>query len=60
VLSFFHYLRSGDVAEALAGATSSVFGLLRRTRDPGSTETVLIEVQEELVALSQRFAPVHI
>jgi pyridoxine kinase len=53
-LLFFHYLRSGDVAEALAGATSSVFGLLRRTRDAGSTETVLIEAQEELMALSQR------
>jgi pyridoxine kinase len=59
-LFFFHWLRSGDVAEALAAATSSVFGLLRRTRDAGAAETVLIEAQEELVAPSQRFAPVKI
>ena len=59
-LFFFHWLRSGDVAEALAAATSSVFGLLRRTRDAGAAETVLIEAQEELVTPSQRFAPVRI
>jgi pyridoxine kinase len=59
-LFFFHWLRSGDVAEALAAATSSVFGLLRRTRDAGSAETVLIAAQEELVAPSQRFAPVRL
>jgi pyridoxine kinase len=59
-LFFFHYLRSADVADALAAATSSVFGLLRRTRDAGAAETVLIAAQEELVAPSQRFAPVRI
>jgi pyridoxine kinase len=59
-LFFFHYLRSGDAAEALAAATSSVFGLLRRTRDAGAAEIVLIAAQEELVAPSQRFAPVRI
>lgn len=59
-LFFFHHLRSGSAAEALAAATSSVFGLLRRTRDAGSAETVLIAAQEELVAPSQRFAPVRI
>jgi pyridoxine kinase len=59
-LFFFHYLRSGAAADALAAATSSVFGLLRRTRDAGAAETVLIAAQEELVAPSQRFAPVRI
>jgi pyridoxine kinase len=59
-LFFFHWLRSGDVAEALTAATSSVFGLLRRTRDAGAAEIVLIDAQEELAAPSQRFAPVRI
>jgi pyridoxine kinase len=54
-LFFFHWLRSGDVAEALAAATSSVFGLLRRTRDAGAAEIALIEAQEELAAPSRRF-----
>jgi pyridoxine kinase len=55
---FFHYLRSGAIAEALAAATSSVFGLLSRT--PGTAETALIAAQDELVAPSQRFEPVQI
>jgi pyridoxine kinase len=59
-LFFFHYLRSNAAADALAAATSSVFGLLRRTRDAGAAETVLIAAQDELVAPSQRFAPVRI
>jgi pyridoxine kinase len=59
-LFFFHYLRSRDAAAALVAATSSVFGLLRRTRDAGAAETMLIAAQEELVAPSQRFAPVSL
>jgi pyridoxine kinase len=59
-LFFFHYLCSGSAADALAAATSSVFGLLRRTRDAGAAETLLIAAQEELVAPSQRFAPVPV
>jgi pyridoxine kinase len=59
-LFFFHYLRSGSVADALAGATSSVFGLLRRTRDASAPEIALIAAQEELVAPSETFAPVKI
>jgi pyridoxine kinase len=59
-LFFFHYLRGGSVAEALASAASSVFGLLRRTRDAGTSEMVLIAAQDELVAPSQLFAPVPI
>ena len=57
---FFHYLRSGSVADALAGATSSVFGLLRQTRDAGTSEMALIAAQDELVAPSERFSPVKI
>jgi pyridoxine kinase len=59
-LFFFHYLRSGSVADALAAATSSVFGLLRRTRDAGASETILIAAQDELTAPSETFAPVRI
>jgi len=59
-LFFFHYLRSRDAAAALVAATSSVFGLLRRTRDAGAAETMLIAAQEELVAPSQRFVPVSL
>jgi pyridoxine kinase len=59
-LFFFHYLRSNSVADALARATSSVFGLLRQTRDAGASETALIAAQDELVAPSEQFAPVKL
>jgi pyridoxine kinase len=54
-LFFFHYLRSGAIGDALANATSSVFGLLRQTRDAGAHEMLLIAAQDELVAPSERF-----
>jgi pyridoxine kinase len=54
-LFFCHYLRSSDVAEAVAWATSSVFGLLRRSGDVA--EIALIAAQDELVAPSQMFVP---
>jgi pyridoxine kinase len=59
-LFFLRYLRSGSVADALAAATSSVFGLLRRTCEAGACETALIAAQDELVAPSEKFAPVKI
>jgi len=59
-LFFLHCLRSGSVADALAAATSSVFGLLRRTRDAGASETILIAAQDELTEPSETFAPVRI
>lgn len=59
-LFFLHYLRGGDVAGALGAATSSVFGLLRRTSDAGVAEMALIAAQEELVTPSRRFAPERI
>ena len=55
-LFFYHYLRSGDVALALAQAASSVFGLLRRTAAAGSRELLLIAAQDEIVAPTERFA----
>jgi len=59
-LFFFHYLRSGSTGDALADATSSVYGLLRRSRDAGASEIALVAAQDELVAPSERFAPVRI
>jgi pyridoxine kinase len=58
-LFFFHYLRRRSVADALAAATSSVFGLLRRTCEAGASETILIAAQDELTAPSTTFAPVR-
>jgi pyridoxine kinase len=56
-LFLYHFLRSGAVAEALARATSSVFGLLRRTLAAGASELALIAAQDELVAPSELFQP---
>jgi pyridoxine kinase len=59
-LFFFHYLSRGSVADALAGATSSVYSLLRRTLEAGTSEMVLIAAQSELVTPSEMFAPMAI
>jgi pyridoxine kinase len=59
-LFLYHYLRSGSVAEALARATSSVFGLLRRTLAAGASELALVSAQDELVAPSELFQPQRI
>ena len=54
-LFFAHYLRNGSAVEALSRATSSVFGVLRRTAEAGSREILLIEAQDEFVNPSQLF-----
>jgi pyridoxine kinase len=59
-LFLFHELRSGSVAEALARATSSVFGVLRRTAAAGAPELALIAAQDELVSPSEMFVPQRI
>ena len=41
-----HYRRSGDLADALARTTSSVFDLLERTHASGERELQLVESQE--------------
>ena len=56
-LFFFHYMRTGDLAAALARTVSSIFGLVRRTAQAGMRELLLIEAQEELVTPSQTFRP---
>src|SRR3954453_18713438 len=54
-LFFAHYLRTGSAADALSRATSSIFGLLKRTAQAGSREILLIEAQDEFVNPSQVF-----
>ena len=56
-LFLFHRLARGDTAQALAAATSSVFGVLRRTAAAGAAEMLLIAAQDELVSPEQRFVP---
>jgi pyridoxine kinase len=56
-LFFAHLLRTGSAAAALSRATSSVFGILRRTARTGAREMLLIEAQDEIVAPSEIFQP---
>ncbi len=55
-LFFLHYMRTGSARAALSSATSSVFGILRRTADAGSRELLLIDAQDELVMPSRKFS----
>jgi pyridoxine kinase len=56
-LFFAHLLRGGSAADAMAGAASSVFGILRHTAQAGAREMLLIEAQDEIVAPSTVFKP---
>lgn len=56
-LFFVHYLRDGSAASALAKASSSVFGLLKRTKEAGSREILTVAAQDEFVRPSQQFTP---
>ncbi len=56
-LFFVHRLRSGDTAQALSMAASSIHGVLRRTAEAGSREILIVEAQDEFVAPSIVFAP---
>ena len=56
-LFFAHYLRGGSAVEALWRATSSVFGILRRTAEIGAREMLLVEAQDEIVSPSKTFRP---
>jgi pyridoxine kinase len=55
-LFFAHYLRDGDVGNALSLAASSIFGVLSKTMDAGSREIALVAAQDEFVRPSQVFA----
>ncbi|MEV6288464.1 pyridoxal kinase PdxY [Kribbella sp. NPDC051770] len=52
-----HYRRTGDLAEALARTTSSVFDLLTRTHESGERELQLVESQEAYANPQMQFTP---
>jgi pyridoxine kinase len=54
-LFFVHYARTRSAATALARASASVYGLLRRTAEEGSREILTVAAQDEFVAPSQSF-----
>ncbi len=54
-LFFFHLLKTNSSAEALSSAASSIFGLMKQTKDAGSREILLIEAQDEFVNPSRKF-----
>lgn len=56
-LFFVHYLREESAAAALAKASSSIYGLLKRTKEAGSREILTVAAQDEFVAPSHRFEP---
>jgi len=54
-LFFFHLLKTKSSADALSNAASSIFGLMKRTKEAGSREILLIAAQDEFVNPSRRF-----
>ncbi|AFL67431.1 pyridoxal kinase PdxY [Sulfurospirillum barnesii] len=57
-LFFVHYLRTRCIKTALCNATSSVYGLLKKTELASSREILLIAAQEEIVSPSWYFEAV--
>ncbi|WP_201859945.1 pyridoxal kinase PdxY [Microvirga soli] len=54
-LFFVHYARSRSALTALAEASASVYGLLKRTEEAGSREILTIAAQDEFVSPTRRF-----
>jgi pyridoxine kinase len=54
-LFFFHLLKTGSSADALSNAASSIFGLMKRTKEANSREILLIAAQDELLNPTRRF-----
>jgi pyridoxine kinase len=54
-LFFAHYLRSGNVGDALSRAASSVFGVLAKTAEAGAREIQLVAAQDEITNPSRTF-----
>ncbi len=54
-LFFAHYLRGGNVGEALSRAASSVFGVLLKTAEAGAREIQLVAAQDEIANPSRLF-----
>ncbi|MDR6873420.1 pyridoxine kinase [Bosea sp. BE125] len=59
-LFFTHYLREGSTAAALAKAAASIYGLLKRTKEAGSREILMVAAQDEFVTPSHQFVPAAI
>jgi pyridoxine kinase len=55
-LFLFHRLHTGSAAAALEVAASSLYGVLRRTAEKGSTELLTVDAQDEFVAPTRRFS----
>lgn len=56
-LFLVHMLRTGDLAQAISLAGSSVFGVMRQTVEANSRELLMVAAQEEFVLPSQVFQP---
>ena len=54
-LFFVHYARSRSAPAALAEASASVYGLLKRTEEAGSREILTIAAQDEFISPTYRF-----
>jgi pyridoxine kinase len=54
-LFFVHALRTGSAAAAISAAASSVYGLLRRTREAGSREILTVAAQDEFASPGHLF-----
>ena len=52
---FAHYLRNGNIGEALSCAASGVFGVLAKTAESGAREIQLVAAQDELVSPGRLF-----
>ncbi|QNE17005.1 pyridoxal kinase PdxY [Kribbella qitaiheensis] len=55
-----HYRRTGDLADALARTTSSVFELLSRTHESGERELQLVESQDAYANPPMQFTPYRV
>lgn len=54
-LFYVHYLRSQSVKIALENASSSIYGLLKKTEEASSREILLIKAQDEIVTPTWHF-----
>ena len=54
-LFFAHYLRNGEIGEALSRAASALFGVLSKTAEAGAREIALVAAQDEIVRPSRVF-----
>lgn len=52
---FVHYLRSGNIGEAMARAGSAIFGILSKTVEEGEREIQIVTAQDEIVNPTRLF-----